>query len=1250
MTYFDIPADRLIDLNDADLRELIARLCEAERERQGGARTDVRWGGSQTAPDDGLDVVVDAKGPFVPHGPLCRPNVGIQVKAGDLSSGAITTEMRPNGVLRPAISTLAAQGGAYLIVSGVSASYAMLERRRTAMREAVAEDPNASCLYLDFLDRGAIARWVGAHPSVAAWLRPRLSLPTLRAWHPHGRWAATPEGIDDALIREEGLAVYLPGQQPVRDLDAVLDGIRHLVREGTKAVRVAGLSGIGKTRLVQALFEPGGTDPLPASEAIYTDLGHDPDPSPMAMLTELVARDAPATLVVDNCPPDTHQALARYLAKARSRIRLITVEYDVRADRPEETDFVRVEAEGSGIVEALLRRRRPDLSSGDARRLADLAQGNARLGLALAQAAPETGSLSTFEDSALFDRLFWQRGERNEGLARAAEALSLVYSFDVEGEETPDELSFLGAFVESSRAAMHRHTATLASRGLTQARGRWRAVLPHALANRLARDALLGIPWWQVADAFAPHLRLRRSLARRLSYLHDVPEARRIVEHWTENGGPLAGSALDVDVLERVCHLVPDTALTAVNGIVVGIDPQSLQHNRLHSLVRIIIRIAHDPAIFPRACDSLVALANATKDQHASYANSALQELFGLFLSGTLTQTGGRVAVARQYISSGDPTKSGYGIAMLRSALRTHHFSSTSLSFDDARPDAFGWEPTGQEAVEWFATWLDLAAECAARGPDAVRKDARKVLADHIGGLWRCVPSLRPRLGEVAMQLHADEPWAEGRHALSRMIYFTDRRGDDYDAVDVDGARYLIEGMAPSDLASRLRAVTVRGWDIEEVDGSFEKSFERRAERLHELGQELAGHPNILNALGRELLEGEGHSLHPLGTGLAAGSANPDHTWSILRDVYLLNPATVRQDSLLRGFLLGLDAWHPDAAVSIRAECRAIPALRQKYGLFLPDGVLPPHEFDHIIEIVAEPATAAWQISDVVWREGHGLGDAERVALLRAILGRPDGPELVVNALNMLRHVEGTKHSGWSADIRLTGREAICALLQRNLEEMNSNLDHDMARVLLPCTVTHDEAATVLDAVSARVVRAYGSIYDIDETVAGLAEISPIAFLNRAFAYGPPTIDLRWGIRAAPLSRIPPATLVGWCQNRRDNMWGQLAWALKPFSGRWHAESEANDLPAHIIALLDAAPDPVAVLEACSRDIELGSFAGSRAAVMENRLLALESLRNHPRPEVRAAVEPILLWARNLIVRVREDERREDEERDQRFE
>lgn len=176
MPVFDIPTDRLVDLTDVELRELLARLCEAERERQGGHRNEVRWGGSQTAADGGLDVVVEPVGSFVAAGPLARRDAGIQVKAADLAAAAITDEMRYGGSLRPAISALAARSGSYIIASaGANCSEAMLRRRVDSMRAAVADDPNRADLDLIFLDRKAISRWVSAHASVAVWLAERLS-------------------------------------------------------------------------------------------------------------------------------------------------------------------------------------------------------------------------------------------------------------------------------------------------------------------------------------------------------------------------------------------------------------------------------------------------------------------------------------------------------------------------------------------------------------------------------------------------------------------------------------------------------------------------------------------------------------------------------------------------------------------------------------------------------------------------------------------------------------------------------------------------------------------------------------------------------------------------------------------------------------------------------------------------------------------------------------------------------------------
>ncbi len=1255
MPVFDIPADRLVDLTDAELRELVARLCEAERERQGGHRNEVRWGGSQTAADGGLDVVVDPVGPFTPMAPLSRKDVGIQVKAGDLARSGVAAEMRPDGSLRPAISALAAQGGAYLIASaGVSCSKIMLDDREAAMRDAVADDLHGADLQLAFLDRNALARWVSARPSVAVWLRGRLTLPSLVGWQPFGRWSSTPEGETDELICEEGLAFHIGRREPIRNLPNALDATRNLVRDGPGAVRMVGLSGIGKSRIVQALFEPvGDVAALLASHAIYTDLGHSPDPAPMGMLEALIARDAPAILVVDNCPPDTHQALARRLAERPGPVRLITVEYDVRADRPEETDVIRVEAEGSDIVEALVRRRHPDLSSPDARRLAELAQGNARLGFALAQAAPQTGTLSAFEDTALFDRLFWQREERQEELARAAEVLSLVYSFEVDGEEEPDELTFLGSLAELSRGAMHRHAATLLDRGLAQARSRWRAVLPHALANRLARQALRSIPLRSIADGFADNLRLRRSFARRLSYLHDSDEARRIVTRWMEAGGPLHGPTPDMQVLEAVCHLVPDEALRVVDGMIAALQAAPGDFHHLDSLTRMISRIAHSEAMFPRACESLVTLTIAVDEQRTSNADDALSSHFGLYLSGTLAQTETRIRVARQYLLANDPNHNARGISMLRSALLTGHWSSSILFYDDARPDAFGWEPRGQEVVEWFTRWLDLAAEIALHGPLTIRDSARKALADEIDGIWRCVPTLRPRIDEIARQLQAAAPWAEGRHALKQMLHYIRRRGEEFPRADTENVLRLIDHMDPMDLEARVRAEMVMGWDfdLENEDEDVNAAEARRAQRLELLGRELAASHDSLRAVGRDLLEAEGGSFYPLGAGLAQGADAPVEVWVVLRDLHLIDPSRTRQTSVLSGFIQQLDISNSAVADEIRVECRATPALRREYDVFLARGVLPTQELEHVIEIAGEPETPAWQLSDVSWREERELSDEDRVRLLRTVLAKSGGPELVVNALTMLRYVEGNARDRWPENLREVGLDAVVGII--SAEDLNPTKDARMSRALSACLRGDDGsgASRVMEAIVDRAARRYGSTYDVERALATLAERAPEVFLGRVFSdeADGPSLRFRDGRRPGPLSHVPTEALIEWCRQNPDR-WTRVAPQISPFSRGIDDEGETGQISPLAVAFLEAAPRPEDVVEAYLQHLTPMSWSGSRADIMERRLAVIESLQDHPAPEVGHTISRLAPDIRARIDRIRQAEQEEDRERDQRFE
>jgi len=348
------------------------------------------------------------------------------------------------------------------------------------MAEAVANLPNAADLVLEFYDRTRLASWVRQHPGLIPWVHDKIGRP-LRGWHSYGPWAYEPEGTGVEFLLEDTLRVQTGHQDDGNGLPTLagIARIRDLLREPEKVIRLIGLSGVGKTSLVQALFDSRiGERALNPALALYTDMSDDPDPQPIGMVSDLLAGDARGIVVVDNCAPDLHP------------------EYDIREDEPEGTEVFDLLPSSEELVERLIKRRFPDLSAIDARTAAEFSGGNARIAIALAATVGSHETLSGLADRELFQRLFQQRHEHDAGLLQAAQACALVYSFEGEtlaGEDA--ELPRLAALISAEPAALFRAVSELLRRDLVQRRGVWRAVLPHAIANRLAAAALQDIPF-----------------------------------------------------------------------------------------------------------------------------------------------------------------------------------------------------------------------------------------------------------------------------------------------------------------------------------------------------------------------------------------------------------------------------------------------------------------------------------------------------------------------------------------------------------------------------------------------------------------------------------------------------------------------------------------------------------------------------------------------------------------------------------
>jgi hypothetical protein len=174
----------------------------------------------------------------------------------------------------------------------------MLRNRLIAMRSAVSSVHESDRLALDFYDASRIARWVNAHAGVVAWLRAGLGRP-LAGWRTHEPWsrAGATEHLPYLADDTSRAGFTFDEEAPqVSILDALARVRSELARAG-RSVRLVGLSGTGKTRFAEALFDEGvGKGALPNSHVIYGDVASI-EVSPITVAEQLISEGRRAIVI-----------------------------------------------------------------------------------------------------------------------------------------------------------------------------------------------------------------------------------------------------------------------------------------------------------------------------------------------------------------------------------------------------------------------------------------------------------------------------------------------------------------------------------------------------------------------------------------------------------------------------------------------------------------------------------------------------------------------------------------------------------------------------------------------------------------------------------------------------------------------------------------------------------------------------------------------------------------------------------------
>jgi len=1154
-----------------------------------------------------------------------RPSTVFQVKAEDITPSGVTLEMRPAGVARTIFPKLADLGGAYIIASSkASTSDSALAARRTAMRNAVADVPNSLNIVLDFYDRARIASWVRTHAAVALWVRERIGK-GLIGWQTYGAWTSDPRGVDGVYLSDKTIRVEAPANlhESRTDVSSAVGCIRAILAQPKGIVRLVGLSGVGKTRFAQALFDSRlGTGALDPARAVYTNIGDDPNPQPLAMLSQLIAARASAVLVVDNCPPELHRRLSDLARVPESTLALLTIEYDIRDDQPEATNVFKLEPASLSLLEELLKRRFGSLSAVNASTIAQFASGNAKVAIALASTVQQYESIAQFSDRELFTRLFEQRQGTNESLLSAAQACALVYSFDGDSVGATSELALLGSLVGMSSLEVFKEVAELKRRDLVQQRGIWRAVLPHAIANRLAAMALENIPPLTVSQAFAnSEERLLRSFSRRLGYLHESSAALTIVKAWLGPGGLLAEVAhlnhLGNELYRNIAPVAPEMALGALETATESLSvDDAAQLVRRH--VHLIRSLAFDEHLFHRSM-RLLKIAAIRKDSSdiREQANEAFCSMFHVFLSGTMATIEQRLAVVEGLLRSPSSDERKLGESALTAVLEAWHFSSFHGFDFGARSRSFGyWPSTRTEITHWYSSAL---RRCEALIEDPLAGEhIRNSIAGQFRGLWTKAAA-HDDLERVCRRIAGLRFWPEGWIAV--------RVTQQYDGTSFAGdvrerLSELEKSLRPNSLIDKVRSIVLPKRSMAYMDIDLEDEVDdphTRYQRLEELAEKLGGQAAeddaTLIQLGADLTSGDTGRLWAFGHGLAQATRTPKATWYRLASAMGEISPEKHNPQVFRGFIQGLTTRDNALAGELLDEAlddevlgRFFPRIQSSVSLderaagrlmrSIKIGKAPIHEFRNLSIGRATDKVPADDLKN----------------LLLQIAEIENGLDVAIEILYMRLHAEkDLPRNSLDASLIAVGQEL---LRKVPISRMDPRDDHEIGDIVR-CCIIGEGGDTLIREICAKLRQSISefktTVFSHRDMIRAMLEENPRATMDALFANLSPDDHDEISFEFSELrefgrsmfDQVPEELLHQWCVVDAKRRFPLIARGISVVADNgssglsWTSKAEW---------LISAAPDKTTVLRQFVSHFFPMSWSGSRADIIERHIQLLDRL------------------------------------------
>ena len=1210
------------------------------------------------------------------------------MKAGGIQPAQAGLEVRARGSVKPMVRSVLEQGGRYILLCTRPYPRQKIERRETAIHEALREaglpvPPER----ISFRDADMIAEWVNAHPSVALWVRETVGLPRVGRFASWSHWRGRSEHA-------------VPWVEDPR-LPELRSAIRERLTRPGKWLRVAGLSGVGKSRLCLEALGGAGDDPAarrPLRDLVmYAMRSEVPDGTLPGIVDQLAGSSARAVVVVDDCDPETHDTLAGLVRRAGSRVSLLTIDDEVTSDFA--VGSIRIGEAAASVVEAIVEHVAGTLPPLDRHRLALLSAGFPKVARRIGDDSGATQLVDPCPDRLIDSFVVGRAPQDAELLLRSATLLSAfrlvrVDPVDTRGldhshaQTTGDYLAPVAALGrdlawEDLYAAAQR----LARRGVFKRRGGLGAIQPRPIAVRLAKRQWE--EWdpgkWDSVLSGGLGAGFTRLAAERLAHLGGTEIATKVAKHVCRAGGPLDTGTVDACRAEVLaCLAEVDVAVVAecIERVLDGHpDPSRLGGNVRHILLRALAGIAFPAATFALGARLMLRLLEGeggTDDEHVARPLTALSPA----LAGATEADGTRrLRFLDEVSSTGDANRMRHLVRALAAGYDAGgQLSAIGPEVQGSRRTMNRWHPaTTNELAEYVGGCISRLAGLASRN-DEVGARCRDKLGGSIADLVHrgFVGPVEDAIRRVAGVGHR---WTLALRQLHGALASSPRPIDE---ATTERVRSLIDLLTPTDPYGRVRILvtespTYHDWFIE---SETEHIAALRA-KIDALSDELLGTPETLREILPKLSRGRHFHAAELGESIAKRAPSPLDWLDPIIEAVEHAPEPRRNHDLLVGFVAGLTDRHRAEAEAVKQRvlgspelAPAFPEICRRIGLSAKDvaqgveglatGTIPsstltswmrPETLDplprpaiaRLLDALLDHDATSFAIGvNTLWlilRNEDREGRDTRAIGLRIADFRD---QVLAMARNAGRWSAGDfRAATGTTDPRVGPQTTEWKLAQVVLSMLRRGREDDHARetaLAFSQALVHRRRDGWLDLYGKTlrpVLRKLLSGFPgIAWQLIGGAIVSSPGFARRmALSLGERPVHDR-GVDP-PILALPEKTLLAWCHANPDRAPAFAARCLPILSAAGGDSDDHHHLHPMMSRLTDDFGERADVREAFESNLHTTGVVSSMAEYYVGHEAALEPLRGHRKPEIRQ-------WARRVSRELRQHidyERTYEEER-----